>query len=172
MQKRKGRNFFVLLVFLVCRFCFCCLSFLLLCIPLLQWVADGDSEEDGWRAIEVGAGIEGSNNGSRISNFVLGLSSLFSWVLLVPIVISRGAFVVVLFIYTAHRAQNASKGRQARHAHTGQGTRNWQSRRVRSSMNLASRGGKRAQKKPQQPKILGSRTKRSHTPPVTTSEGN
>ena len=114
----------MLLVFLVCRFCFCCLSFLLLCIPLLQWVADGDSEEDGWRAIEVGAGVEGSNNGSRISNFVLGFSSLFSWVLLVPIVVSRGAFVVVFFYI--YRAQHALKGRQARHAHTGQGTRNWQ----------------------------------------------
>ena len=33
---------------------------------------------------------------------------------------------------------------------------------------LASRGGKRAQKKPQQTKILGSRTERSHTPPVAT----
>jgi ABC-type Fe3+ transport system permease subunit len=75
--EKKRKFFFVLLVFLVCRFCFCCLSFLLLCIPLLQWAADGDSEEDGWRAIEVGAGVEGSNNGSRISNFVLGFSSLF-----------------------------------------------------------------------------------------------
>jgi hypothetical protein len=122
--EKKRKIFFVLLVFLVCRFCFCCLSFLLLCIPLLQWAADGDSEEDGWRAIEVGAGVEGSNNGSRISNFVLGFSSLFSWVLLVPIVVSRGAFVVVFF--NIYRAQHALKGRQARHAHTGQGTRNWQ----------------------------------------------
>ena len=119
--------------------CFPCVPLLLL-LPLLSSSLHsaaavggrrGFREEDGWRAIEVGAGVEGSNNGSRISNFVLGVSSLISWVLLVPIVVSRGAFVVVFFYI--YRAQHALKGRQARHAHTGQGTRNWQSRRVRSS---------------------------------------
>ena len=112
--------------------CFPCVPLLLL-LPLLSSSLHsaaavggrrGFREEDGWRAIEVGAGVEGSNNGSRISNFVLGFSSLFSWVLLVPIVVSRGAFVVVFFYI--YRAQHALKGRQARHAHTGQGTRNWQ----------------------------------------------
>ena len=124
--EKKRKFVFVLLVFLVCRFCFCCLSFLLLCIPLLQWAADGDSEEDGWRAIEVGAGVEGSNNGSRISNFVLGFSSLFFVLLGFARADSSqpgGLCGVFFYIY---RAQHALKGRQARHAHTGQGTRNWQ----------------------------------------------